>query len=131
MRLTTRLELSWGSNFKSMTTTAVHNVMPSQNGFTPKTIHGKKTKPPVGLSLLPILKGQQREAHKEIYWRFNKANAVRQGDLKAIRAGKSWELYDLNADPTETNNIAAKHPDKTKELAEMWEQWNAKSVGKR
>ena len=97
----------------------------------PKEIDGRKTKPPVGLSLLPIFQGRQREPHKEIYWRFNRANAVRQGDLKAIRAGKSWELYDLDADPTEMNNLAGKHPEKTKELAEMWERWNAGSVGKR
>ena len=80
--------------------------------------------------LLPIFEGKQREPHKEIYWRFNKANAVRQGNMKVIRAGKSWELYDLKADPTETNNLAKKHPDKTRELAAMWEQWNAGSVGK-
>ena len=97
----------------------------------PKEIDGRKTKPPVGLSLLPIFQGKEREPHKEIYWRFNRANAVRQGDLKAIRAGKSWELYDLKADPTETNNLAGKHPGKTKELAEMWERWNAGAVGKR
>ena len=97
----------------------------------PKTIKGKETKPPVGLSLLPILKGKQREPHKEIYWRFNKANAVRQGNLKVIRAGKKWELYDLEADPTETTDLADQRPEKTKELAQMWEDWNAKSVGKK
>lgn len=97
----------------------------------PEEIDGRRTKPPVGLSLLPIFQGKQREPHQEIYWRFNKANAVRQGDLKAIRAGNSWELYDLKADPTETNNLAAEYPEKTKELAEMWEKWNAGSVGKR
>ena len=97
----------------------------------PKEIDGRKTKPPVGLSLLPIFEGKQRDGHKEIYWRFNRANAVRQGDLKAIRAGKSYERYDLKADPTETNNLAGKYPEKTKELADMWETWNARSVGKR
>ena len=96
----------------------------------PKEINGRKTKKPVGLSLLPIFSGQQREPHKEIYWRFNKANAVRQGDLKVIRAGKKWELYDLKADPTETNDLANEMPEKTSELAEMWEKWNANSVSK-
>ncbi len=96
----------------------------------PEKINGKNTKPPVGLSLLPIFLGKQREPHKEIYWRF-KANAVRQGDLKAIRPGKSWELYDLIADPTETHDLAEEHPEKTRELAEMWERWNAASVGNR
>lgn len=90
----------------------------------PKQIQDKKTKPPVGKSLLPIFKGDERKPHKEIFWRFNRANAVRQGDLKVVRAGKVWELYDLKADPTETNNLAKERPMKTAELSKMWEDWN-------
>ena len=90
----------------------------------PKQIEGKKTKPPVGKSLLPIFKGDERKPHKEIFWRFNRANAVRQGDLKVVRAGKVWELYDLKADPTETKNLAKERPMKTAELSQMWEDWN-------
>ena len=89
----------------------------------PKKILGNKTKPPLGKSLLPIFHGQEREPHKEIYWHFSRANAVRQGDLKVVRAGKAWELYDLKADPTEMNNLAKVKPDKTAELAKMWEDW--------
>jgi arylsulfatase A-like enzyme len=90
----------------------------------PTIINGKKTKTPVGKSLLPIFKGKEREIHHEIYWRFNRANAVRQGDLKVVRAGKVWELYDLKADPTEMNNLAKQMPEKTSELANLWEDWN-------
>ena len=89
----------------------------------PKTILGNKTKTPLGKSLLPVFMGKEREPHKEIYWHFNRANAVRQGDLKVVRAGKAWELYDLRADPTETNNLAKERPEKTAELAKMWEAW--------
>ena len=90
----------------------------------PKQIQGKKTKPPPGKSLLMIFKGEEREPHKEIFWRFNRANAVRQGDLKVVRAGKVWELYNLRADPTEVNNLAEQMPEKTAELSKMWEDWN-------
>ncbi len=89
----------------------------------PKEILGNKTKPPLGKSLLPIFKGEVREPHKEIYWHFSRANAVRQGDLKVVRAGKAWELYNLKADPSEMNNLAKKMPEKTAELARMWEAW--------
>jgi arylsulfatase A-like enzyme len=89
----------------------------------PKEVLGNKTKPPLGKSLLPIFKGEEREPHKEIYWHFSRANAVRQGDLKVVRAGKAWELYDLKEDPTETNNLAKERPEKTAELAKKWEAW--------
>ena len=89
----------------------------------PREILGNRTKPPVGKSLLPIFKGKQREPHAEIYWHFSRANAIRQGDLKVVRAGKSWELYDLKADPSEMNNLSKKMPEKTAELAKMWEAW--------
>jgi len=90
----------------------------------PKQINGHKTLPPVGKSLLPIFKGEQREPHKEIYWHFSRANAVRQGDLKLVRSGKAWELYDLKADPSETKNLAKQMPEKARELANLWEVWS-------
>lgn len=90
----------------------------------PKKVSGNKTKAPTGKSLLPIFKGEEREPHEEIFWRFNRANAVRQGDLKVVRVGKTWQLYDLKADPTETKNLAKERPKKTSELSKMWEDWN-------
>jgi arylsulfatase len=89
----------------------------------PKEILGNKTKPPLGKSLLPVFTGEERKPHKEIYWHFSRANAVRQGDLKVVRAGKAWELYDLKADPAEANNLAKERPEKTAELSKMWEDW--------
>lgn len=96
----------------------------------PKEINGRKTKPPVGKSLLPILQGKTREPHSEIYWRFGKANAIRQGDLKAIRVGKSWELYDLSKDPTEMNDLSKKESGKAKELGAMWEKWKKETANR-
>jgi arylsulfatase len=34
--------------------------------------------------------------------------------------GYNWELYDLNADPTESNDLAAKLPDKLREMKELF-----------
>jgi len=91
----------------------------------PTEIDGNKTKPPVGKSLLPIFQGEERCGHKEIYWRFGKAKAVRQGDIKAVRLGNAaWELYNIAKDPTEMNNLAKKQPEKLAELTSLWESWN-------
>ncbi len=51
--------------------------------------------------------------------------------MKAIRAGKSWELYDLQADPSETRNLARLQPEKVTELAGKWESWNADALEKK
>ena len=91
----------------------------------PCEINGKKTKRPVGKSLLPVLKGKEREPHQELYWRFGRAKAVRQGDMKAVRQGNApWELYDLSKDPTETENLAKVLPEKMAELSGLWMSWN-------
>jgi arylsulfatase len=43
-------------------------------------------------------------------------------DVLADLDDKGWELYDLNTDPTETTNLADKHPDKLAELINLWYQ---------
>ena len=36
-------------------------------------------------------------------------------------------LFNLAADPGEKNDLAAQQPDKTKQLQELWDAWNAKN----
>ena len=44
------------------------------------------------------------------------------GDWKIVAAGQesAWELYDLSRDRAESKNLAAKKPDKVRELAAQW-----------
>ena len=42
-------------------------------------------------------------------------------DLVAAK-GDAWELYDLKTDRAEQNNLAAKMPEKVKELADLWQK---------
>ncbi|MFZ5829956.1 MAG: hypothetical protein ACOY3P_07700 [Planctomycetota bacterium] len=40
-------------------------------------------------------------------------------------APEAWELYHLTEDIGETQNLAADHPDRLKEMAALFQQWRA------
>lgn len=69
-----------------------------------------------GISLLPTLLGRAQREHKYLYWEFHERGprqAVRMGKWKAVRMApeRPIELYDLDADIGEKNDIADRHPD--------------------
>lgn len=71
------------------------------------------------ISFLPSLLGQteQQKKHRYLYWEFYEQGgrqAVRAGQWKAVKNGwmnAKTELYDLNDDLGEQNNIADQHPE--------------------
>jgi len=90
----------------------------------PKTHKGKTVTPLEGKSLVPIFRTGKRAGHDAIFWEHEGNRAVRQGQWKLVSAhGGSWELYDLEADRTELNNLIEKHPDKARELERLYQAW--------
>jgi arylsulfatase len=77
-----------------------------------------------GKSLVPAFADRpiDRDA---IYWEHEGNRAVRAGDWKLVAKGPggAWELYDIKSDRTESNDLAAKHPEKVKELVAKWDAW--------
>ena len=87
----------------------------------PKQIADRKIDPLMGKSLLPILQGKQRAPHETLYFHFGTDRALRQGPWKLVSAKLGrWELYNLNEDRTETNDLAAKHPKRVEAMAAKW-----------
>jgi len=71
-----------------------------------------------GISIVPTLLGEdsagrKQKLHEFLYWEHRGHVAVRMGKYKAVKPGKNkpFELYDLDGDISEQNNIADKHPD--------------------
>lgn len=92
----------------------------------PVTYRGEDIHPLEGKSLTPILEGREREGHEAIFFEWAGGQAVRTDQWKlvdAVGTGTDWELYDMVADRTETNDLSAERPDKVEELAALWEAW--------
>ncbi|MGV3541467.1 MAG: sulfatase-like hydrolase/transferase, partial [Rufibacter sp.] len=99
-----------------------------------------------GRSFLPLLQGNSLP-ERPLFWEHEANRAVRLNDWKLVSAStqqapyiQPWELYNLATDKAETNNLAAKHPEKVKELEALWNQWaqendvlplNGEDMGKR
>ncbi|UCC97555.1 MAG: arylsulfatase [Phycisphaerales bacterium] len=77
-----------------------------------------------GKSLMPIFEDRTREGHDALFWEFMRNKAVRKGKWKLVTVGDNpWELYDMEADRTELNDLSANMPEKVEELAGLYEAW--------
>jgi arylsulfatase len=93
----------------------------------PQSANGKEFWSLEGKSLLPVFRGKKRKPHEYLYWEHIGHEAVRHGKWKLVSKKRdNWELYDLEEDRSELNNLADKHPDLVEHLKAKYEQWATK-----
>lgn len=119
----------WNKNFVHVT-----DIMPTILELTgasyPKNYKGNTIHPLIGKSILPVLKGEVATVHDNDGqgWELFEMKAYVQGNWKVLRLPKplgtgNWELYDVDIDPSETNDLSNKHPEIKKQLIEKWEKY--------
>jgi arylsulfatase A-like enzyme len=93
----------------------------------PRHHRGYTLAPPVGKSLMPVFQGRRLD-RGAVFWEHEGNRAVRDGKWKLVsRHPGPWELYDMQADRTEMNNLAARLPVIVQDLARSYEAWAQRS----
>jgi arylsulfatase A-like enzyme len=79
-----------------------------------------------GVNLLPYLCGKEPAPERAMFWGWKNQLVVRKGHYKLICTTQFTQpqLYDLNNDLGEQNNIAEAHPERTNELLTMIKAWH-------
>jgi arylsulfatase len=84
---------------------------------------GAPIQPMEGRSLLPVFQGKSI-GDRKLYWEHMGNRAALDGKWKLVsRDPGNWELYDLEADRTEMNDLASRMPDKTNHLISDYTAW--------
>jgi arylsulfatase A len=89
--------------------------------------------PADGINLLPTLTGSGPALREDLFWHYphyhaygaTPHSAIRHGDLRLVETFEDhrMQLFDLAADPGETVDLAARHPELVTELASRLETW--------
>ena len=98
----------------------------------PKSYNGDSIIPMQGVSLVPVFENKELP-NRPIFWEHEGNKAVRFGKYKLVSKWKkdseyNWELYDMDKDRSEMNNLIKEMPEKANEMKELWKNW-AKKIG--
>jgi arylsulfatase len=94
----------------------------------PASFEGHAIEPLEGSSLLPVFGQDSRgDERKPMFWEHEGNAAVRIGRWKLVkRYPRAWELYDMDADRTELNDLASHEPERVQAMAKHYDAWAAR-----
>jgi arylsulfatase A-like enzyme len=86
---------------------------------------GTKVLPYEGLSLVPVMKGKKAQP-RTLGFEHERNRAYLKGEWKIVSEhyrGGVWELYNIEKDRLEQNNLASRYQEQVKELAGEYQKW--------
>lgn len=94
----------------------------------PSELGGAEIQKLDGESLMPLFGGRDWQRDRALFWEHEGNSAVRIGNFKLVRKfNQLWELYDMEADRTELNNLMGKNDPLTNRLLREYGNWEQKS----
>ena len=108
-------------------TSAFWDILPTFSELTGEPVKGETD----GISFLPTLLGNDKaqKKHKYLYWEIYESKpqcAVRYKNWKGVvtdmREGLNVELYNVDSDEGEHQNVAGQHPDVVAEIQQMMKE---------
>lgn len=93
----------------------------------------QKLLPWEGESMLSVLKGNSGPRKRRLYWHNPHIGsaAIREDNWKLVSEGPGmhWELYDMQLDRTETNDLSHTYQQRVDTMAKQWHKWAKAIVG--
>ncbi|QJE96332.1 arylsulfatase [Luteolibacter luteus] len=128
-----------GKNFWVETPGHLVDVVATINAVTgtpqPSSFNGHPVLPLEGINLKPLL-DQQAVAERPIFVEHEANRMIRKGKWKLVTENfRAFDgefpahqklLYDMDADPGESNDLAAQNPAKVVELVDEWNAWSTR-----
>ncbi len=92
--------------------------------------NGLAITPMQGTSLRPAFSGKPLERGKPLFWEHEGNRAMRDGKWKLVARGHNgpWELYDIEDDRTETNNLIDRETEKADAMISAYEAWAVETL---
>ncbi|MCK1739557.1 arylsulfatase [Bradyrhizobium sp. 139] len=107
----------------SQLTDVMATILDVTGATYPREYNGNTILPCEGESLVPSFAAAYGN-RGPLFWEHEGNAAVRIGKWKLVRKYPGpWELYDMETDRTEMNDLAAQHPERVREMTAQYQQW--------
>ncbi|MBP6684195.1 MAG: arylsulfatase [Leucobacter sp.] len=94
----------------------------------PPTVPNRTPLPAPGVSMLDTMLLNLESSDRVLYWEHEGNCGVRKGPWKLVRKFRHpWELYNMDSDRTELNDLSGIHPELVQDLATTYERWATES----